>query len=46
MFPPPMTHDYIPMTVFAPRVESTPLSENNGATPAITKNEDVPITNE
>jgi hypothetical protein len=43
---PPMTHDYIPVTVVAPHVESVPLNENTHATPAITENEDVPMMDE
>jgi hypothetical protein len=43
---PPMTHDYIPVTVVAPHVESAPLNENTSATPAITENEDVPMMDE
>jgi hypothetical protein len=38
-----MTHDYIPTTVVTPHVENAPSSENTGATPAITKNEDMPM---
>jgi hypothetical protein len=41
--PPPITHDYIPTTVVAPHMENTPSSENTGATPTITKNEDMPM---
>jgi hypothetical protein len=44
--PPPMTHDYIPTTVVAPNVENVPSSENTGATPIITENDDVPIVDE
>jgi hypothetical protein len=43
---PPMTHDYIPVIIVAPHVESTSLNENTGATPAITENEDVPMIDE
>jgi hypothetical protein len=38
-----MTHDYVPMTVVAPHVENTPLSEDTGTIPAITENENVPM---
>jgi hypothetical protein len=38
-----MTHDYIPTTVVTPHVENAPSSENTGATPAITENEDMPM---
>jgi hypothetical protein len=44
--PPPMTHNYITTTVVTPHVENTPSSENTGATPAITENEDVPMVDE
>jgi hypothetical protein len=43
---PPMTHDYIPVTVVAPHVESAPLNENTSTTPVITKNEVVPMMDE
>jgi hypothetical protein len=41
--PSQMTHDFIPMTVVAPYVESASLTENTGARPPIIENEDVPI---
>jgi hypothetical protein len=44
--PPPMTHDYIPTIVVAPHVENVPSSENTGATPTITENEDVLMVDE
>jgi hypothetical protein len=44
--PPPMTHDYVPMTIVAPHVESAPLNEDTGAAPTITKNENVPMVDE
>jgi hypothetical protein len=38
-----MTHNYVPTTVDTPHLESTPLSQNNGATPTIIENVDVPM---
>jgi hypothetical protein len=41
-----MTHDYIPTTIVAPHMENAPSSENTGATPTITENEDVAMVDE
>jgi hypothetical protein len=48
-----MTHNFIPMTMDAPHVETAPLAENNnllaknlGVKPAINENEEAPLKNE
>jgi hypothetical protein len=49
----PMTHDCIPITTYAPHVETAPLAENNnplakilGVEPTINENEEAPLETE